>query len=133
MPLKILIVDDEPFAREDLRYMLAQQQDIEVIWEAGKIEEARNIQPAIAPTLCFSMFSCAAAAALNCCRIFGPLRPALFLLPPTAIVQRKPLRGARWIFFLSPWPLIVWQIPWRKLSVAAGKPNPAKPELKIEN
>ena len=43
MPLKVLIVDDEPFAREDLRYMLDGHQDIEVIWEAGKIEEARDI------------------------------------------------------------------------------------------
>ena len=31
MPLKVLIVDDEPFSREDLRYMLAGHQDFEVI------------------------------------------------------------------------------------------------------
>ena len=48
MPIKVLIVDDEPFAREDLRYMLARHQDIEVIWEAGKIDEARQAQEAAA-------------------------------------------------------------------------------------
>ena len=53
MPLKVLIVDDEPFAREDLRYMLAKQQDIEVVWEAGKIEEARNILAGNRPDVVF--------------------------------------------------------------------------------
>ena len=53
MPLKVLIVDDEPFAREDLRYMLAEHQDIEVIWEAGKIEEARNILAGNRPDVVF--------------------------------------------------------------------------------
>ena len=53
MPLKILIVDDEPFAREDLRYMLAKHQDIEIIWEAGKIEEARNIIAGNRPDVVF--------------------------------------------------------------------------------
>ena len=48
-----MIVDDEPFAREDLRYMLADHQDIEVIWEAGKIEEARNILAGNRPDVVF--------------------------------------------------------------------------------
>jgi DNA-binding LytR/AlgR family response regulator len=53
LPLKILIVDDEPFAREDLRYMLGEHQDIEIIWEAGKIEEARNILAGNRPDVVF--------------------------------------------------------------------------------
>ena len=53
MPLKTLIVDDEPFAREDLRYMLAKHSDIEVIWEAGKIEEARHILARHRPDIVF--------------------------------------------------------------------------------
>ena len=53
MPLKVLIVDDEPFARADLRYMLANHQDIEVIWEAGKIEEARHILARNRPDIVF--------------------------------------------------------------------------------
>ena len=53
MPLKVLIVDDEPFAREDLRYMLAKHQDIEVIWEAGKVDEARNILARNSPDVIF--------------------------------------------------------------------------------
>ena len=53
MPIKVLIVDDEPFAREDLRYMLAGHQDIEVIWEAGKVDEARNILALNSPDVVF--------------------------------------------------------------------------------
>lgn len=43
MPLKALIIDDEPFARDDLRHMLAAHQDIEIAWEAGKLDEAKQI------------------------------------------------------------------------------------------
>jgi DNA-binding LytR/AlgR family response regulator len=53
MPLKILIIDDEPFAREDLHYMLAKHPDIEVIWEAGKIDEARQILAGNRPDIVF--------------------------------------------------------------------------------
>ena len=42
MPLKAMIIDDEPFARDDLRYMLAAHEDIEVAWEAGKFDEAKS-------------------------------------------------------------------------------------------
>ena len=53
MPLKVLIVDDEPFAREDLRYMLGKHSDIEVIWEAEKIDEARKILARNTPDVVF--------------------------------------------------------------------------------
>ena len=43
MPLKSLIVDDEPFVREDLRQMLADHREIEVIGEAGTIAEAKKL------------------------------------------------------------------------------------------
>lgn len=42
MKLKALIVDDEPFARDDLRHMLACQKEIEVTGEAGTIAEAQK-------------------------------------------------------------------------------------------
>ena len=42
MKLKAMIVDDEPFARDDLRHMLACQKEIEVICEAGTIAEAQK-------------------------------------------------------------------------------------------
>ena len=42
MKLKAMIVDDEPFARDDLRQMLACQKEIEVTCEAGTIGEAQK-------------------------------------------------------------------------------------------
>ena len=43
MPLKAMIIDDEPFARDDLCYMLAEHDDIEVAWEAGKFDEDQKM------------------------------------------------------------------------------------------
>ncbi len=43
MPIKAMIIDDEPFVRDDLKYMLSAHQEIEVAWEAGKIDEAKKI------------------------------------------------------------------------------------------
>ena len=42
MKLKAMIVDDEPYARDDLRHMLACQKEIEVTCEAGTIAEAQK-------------------------------------------------------------------------------------------
>jgi two-component system, LytTR family, response regulator len=42
--LKVVIVDDEPLARENLRRLLAREQDIEVVAEAGDV---RNAEAAI--------------------------------------------------------------------------------------
>jgi two-component system LytT family response regulator len=42
MKLNAMIVDDEPFARDDLRHMLACQKEIKVICEAGTIAEAQK-------------------------------------------------------------------------------------------
>lgn len=53
MPLKAMIIDDEPFARDDLRYMLAQHEDIEVAWEAGKFDEARKLLAENRPDVVF--------------------------------------------------------------------------------
>lgn len=38
--LKVLIVDDEPFARKELRALLAEAEDIEVVGESGNAVEA---------------------------------------------------------------------------------------------
>jgi two-component system LytT family response regulator len=42
MKLKAMIVDDEPFARDDLRQMLACQKEVEVTCEAGTVAEAQK-------------------------------------------------------------------------------------------
>jgi two-component system LytT family response regulator len=52
-PLTAMIIDDEPFAREDLRYMLSEHREIDVRWEAGKIGDARRILKENKPDIVF--------------------------------------------------------------------------------
>ena len=53
MPLKAMIIDDEPFARDDLRYMLAEHPDIEIAWEAGKFDDAKKLLAEHRPDVVF--------------------------------------------------------------------------------
>ena len=48
-----MIIDDEPFARDDLRYMLAGRPEVEVQWEAGRIDEARKLLEENTPDVVF--------------------------------------------------------------------------------
>jgi two-component system LytT family response regulator len=43
MKLKAIIIDDEPFVREDLRYMLAAHNEIEIVGEAETIAGAKKL------------------------------------------------------------------------------------------
>jgi DNA-binding NarL/FixJ family response regulator len=38
-----MIVDDEPFVREDLKFLLAGYPHVAVAWETGTLEEARTL------------------------------------------------------------------------------------------
>jgi two-component system LytT family response regulator len=51
--MKTLIVDDEPLARRELRRLLAAIQGIEVVGEAGNIDDARERIEALAPEVVF--------------------------------------------------------------------------------
>jgi len=42
MKLKAIIIDDEPFVRDDLRAMLAAHKEIEIVGEAGTISDAKE-------------------------------------------------------------------------------------------
>ncbi len=53
MTLKALLVDDEPFVREDLRQMLLAHKSIEVICEAGTIAQAKKQLAAGRPDVVF--------------------------------------------------------------------------------
>jgi DNA-binding LytR/AlgR family response regulator len=53
MTIKAMIIDDEPFARDDLRYMLAAHPEVEVKWEAGRIDEARRLLEENTPDVVF--------------------------------------------------------------------------------
>ncbi len=53
MTIKAMIIDDEPFVRDDLRYMLSAHQEIEVVWEAGRMDEAKKILSENRPDVVF--------------------------------------------------------------------------------
>ena len=50
-PLRVVVVDDEPLARERLRRMLGQMPAVELVGEAGSAPEARSVIASAAPDL----------------------------------------------------------------------------------
>jgi two-component system LytT family response regulator len=53
VPLKILVVDDEPEARELLNYILREQEGIEVVGMAGNVDQALKLLKEMHPDLVF--------------------------------------------------------------------------------
>jgi DNA-binding LytR/AlgR family response regulator len=53
MTIKAMIIDDEPFARDDLRYMLTAHPEVKVKWEAGRIDESRRLLEKNTPDVVF--------------------------------------------------------------------------------
>jgi two-component system LytT family response regulator len=53
MTLKALVVDDEPFARNDLRELCRHQPDLQIEWEAGSMLEASQILREAQPDVVF--------------------------------------------------------------------------------
>jgi two-component system, LytTR family, response regulator len=51
--MKVLIVDDEPLARRELRRLLVAHRSIQIVGEAGDIDEAREHIVALLPTVVF--------------------------------------------------------------------------------
>jgi two-component system LytT family response regulator len=49
IPMRILVVDDEPLARERVRALLARQPDVEIVAECGTADEAVAAAAALAP------------------------------------------------------------------------------------
>jgi DNA-binding LytR/AlgR family response regulator len=49
----VLIVDDEPFARDDLRHLLLCHPNFEVVGEAGSIKEAEQFLSRTTPDIIF--------------------------------------------------------------------------------
>lgn len=53
MTLKALAVDDEPYAREDLRELSRREGGIEIAWEAGTMPDARRVLAGVQPDAVF--------------------------------------------------------------------------------
>ncbi len=50
---KAVIIDDEPFARDDLRYLLLQHPEIDVIGEAETVHDAEELIKRVSPDIIF--------------------------------------------------------------------------------
>jgi two-component system LytT family response regulator len=53
MTIKAMIIDDEPFAREDLRHVLERHPEVEVKWEASRMDEAKRLLATHCPDVVF--------------------------------------------------------------------------------
>ncbi len=49
----VVIIDDEPFARDDLRCLLLEHPQVEVIGEAGSVKEAQELLSRTSPDIVF--------------------------------------------------------------------------------
>ena len=47
------IVDDEPFVRADLRFLLSGMNNIDVVWEAGSVDQAKGMLKTVETDLVF--------------------------------------------------------------------------------
>lgn len=54
--VRTLIVDDEPLNRDELRYLLSQHSDVEIVGEADASTAAAQPSPGTAPISCYSTF-----------------------------------------------------------------------------
>ncbi|MEQ1502343.1 MAG: hypothetical protein ABMB14_08935 [Myxococcota bacterium] len=52
IPIRTLVVDDEPLARAGLRWMLGAHPDVEIVGEAGTGAEALALAAATRPDCC---------------------------------------------------------------------------------
>ena len=53
MPIRILIVDDEPLARDTIRLLLDEQEGVEIVGEARNGDEAVSMIESMQPDLVF--------------------------------------------------------------------------------
>lgn len=61
--IKVLIVDDEPLARENLRILLQEQSDIEIVGECSNAVEAIGAVHKLRRMFCSLIFRCRESAA----------------------------------------------------------------------
>lgn len=53
MTLRVMVVDDEPLARDELRFLLGQCERVAVVWEAGDAARAKEVCAARRPDVAF--------------------------------------------------------------------------------
>ncbi|MFJ7755734.1 LytR/AlgR family response regulator transcription factor [Peribacillus muralis] len=82
--LKAFIVEDEPLARDELKYLLKRSRQVEVVGEAEGIEGAMNNIPGLKPDLVFLDIELADGNGLQLAKQLAELEPAPTLIFATA-------------------------------------------------
>jgi len=82
--LKAYIVDDEPLARDELKYLLLRSKQVDVLGESDCIEDAIADIPALEPDLVFLDIELAEESGLDLARQIENLNPAPAIVFATA-------------------------------------------------
>ncbi|MFD6209277.1 LytR/AlgR family response regulator transcription factor [Peribacillus sp. NPDC060253] len=82
--MKAFIVEDEPLARDELKYLLKRSRQVEVVGEAEGIEDAMSDIPRLKPDLVFLDIELAEGNGLQLAKQLAELDPAPALIFATA-------------------------------------------------
>ncbi len=82
--LKVYIVDDEPLARDELKYLLIQSKQVEIVGEAESLEEAIIHIPTQKPDLAFLDIELGEDNGLQLAEQLHALDPSLTIVFATA-------------------------------------------------
>ncbi len=90
MPIKAMIIDDEPFVRNGLRYMLSAHQGIEVAWEAGRLDEARKLLSENRPDVVFLDIQLRGGSGLDLIPDIAPETSIIFITAHEENIKKTP-------------------------------------------
>ncbi|WP_243299789.1 LytR/AlgR family response regulator transcription factor [Bacillus litorisediminis] len=82
--LKVYIVDDEPFARDELKYLLSRTRQVNILGESGSIRSAAKEIPELKPDLVFLDIELAGDSGLNLAKQLESLEPSPAVVFATA-------------------------------------------------
>lgn len=100
--LKVLIVDDEPLARENLRILLETQPDIEIVGECGNAVEAIGAVHKLRPDVLFLDIQMPRISGLEMVGMLDPQhRPYIVFLTAFDEYAVKAFEGTRLIIYSS--------------------------------
>ena len=94
MKLKAIIIDDEPFARDDLRYLLSGFADIEIIGEAGRVDEAKKMLSRSRPDVVFLDIELRGGTGFDLVPFIDPKTSVIFITAHDKYAQQALQTGA---------------------------------------
>ena len=91
--IKVLIVDDEPLARENLRVFLQEQSDIEIVGECSNAVEGIGAVHKLRPDVLFLDIQMPRISGLEMVGMLDPELRILFFSPRLTNTLLKPLKN----------------------------------------